>query len=79
MEIQDFSDGPVVKTSPSNEGVAGSIPAWGTKIPHAIWHALPKIKAKKKRTWRSNPYHRKLNVYQVIWFIYNQYPMDNNI
>ena len=41
MEIQDFSDGPVVKTSPSNEGVAGSIPSWGTKIPHAIWHGSP--------------------------------------
>ena len=49
MEIQDFSGGPVVKTSPSNEGVAGSIPAWGTKIPHVKYMAPKKIKAKKKK------------------------------
>ena len=32
----DFSDSPVVKTSPSNTGGAGSIPGWGPKIPHAF-------------------------------------------
>ena len=42
MEIQDFSGGPVVKTSPSNEGVAGSIPAWGTKIPRVKWQGSQK-------------------------------------
>ena len=31
----DFPVGPVVKNPPSNAGDAGSIPGWGTKIPHA--------------------------------------------
>ena len=31
----------------SNLGVAGSIPGWGNKIPHAAWRG-PKIKKKKK-------------------------------
>ena len=33
----DFPGGPVVKTSPSNTGDAGSIPGWGAKIPRALW------------------------------------------
>ena len=32
----DFPGRPVVKTSPSNAGGAGSIPGEGAKIPHAI-------------------------------------------
>ena len=32
----DFPGGPVVKTSPSNAGGAGSIPGRGAKIPHAL-------------------------------------------
>ena len=32
----DFPGGPVVKTSLSNAGVAGSIPGWGPKIPHVL-------------------------------------------
>ena len=35
--IWDFPDGPVVKTSPSSAGGAGSIPGRGAKIPHAWW------------------------------------------
>ena len=31
----DFPGGPVVKNPPSNAGDVGSIPGWGTKIPHA--------------------------------------------
>ena len=31
---RDFPGSPGVKTSPSNAGVAGLIPGWGTKIPH---------------------------------------------
>ena len=31
----DFPGGPVVKNPPSNAGDTGSIPGWGTKIPHA--------------------------------------------
>ena len=34
---RDFPGGPVVKTSPSNAGDAGSIPGPGAKIPHASW------------------------------------------
>ena len=32
----DFPGSPVVKNPPSNEGRAGRIPGWGTKIPHAV-------------------------------------------
>ena len=31
----DFESGPVVKNLPSSLRDVGSIPAWGTKIPHA--------------------------------------------
>ena len=36
---------PVVKTLPSNAEGAGSIPGWGSKVPHAL---EPKKKKKKK-------------------------------
>ena len=42
---RDFLSGPVIKTSPSNEGGAHSIPGWGAKIPYASWQ---KKKKKKK-------------------------------
>ena len=32
---RDFPDGPVVKNPPCKAGNMGSIPSWGTKIPHA--------------------------------------------
>ena len=35
--FRDFPGSPVVKTSPSNAGGAGSIPGQGTKIPQASW------------------------------------------
>ena len=34
----DFPGGPVVKVSPSNARGMGSIPGWGTKIPHVLSH-----------------------------------------
>ena len=34
-KMRDFPGGPVVKTSLSNAGGAGSIPGRGAKIPHA--------------------------------------------
>ena len=37
----DFPVGPVVKNLPSNAGDAGSIPGWGTKIPHATGQLSP--------------------------------------
>ena len=33
--VGEFPGDPVVKTPPSNAGSEGSIPGWGTKIPHA--------------------------------------------
>ena len=39
--LQDFSAGPVVKTSPSNAGGLGSNPGQEAKIPHVL---QPKIK-----------------------------------
>ena len=35
FETWDFPGGPVVKNPPCRAGGTGSIPAWGTKIPHA--------------------------------------------
>ena len=32
----DFPGGPVVKNLPSSAGNMGSIPGWGTRIPHAM-------------------------------------------
>ena len=36
MTARDFPAGPVVENPISNEGDAGSISGWGTKIPHAM-------------------------------------------
>ena len=33
----DFPGGPVGKNRPSSSGVAGLIPGWEAKIPHASW------------------------------------------
>ena len=43
----DFSGGPVVKTSPSNAGGAGSTPGRGAKIPHAFQPKNQNIKQKQ--------------------------------
>ena len=40
----DFPDDPVVKTTTA--GGTGSIPGWGTKIPHATWQGKKKKKNK---------------------------------
>ena len=36
MQDRDFPSGPGVKDPPSKAGYTGSIPGWGTKIPHAV-------------------------------------------
>ena len=36
-----FPGGPVVKNSLGNAGDLGSIPGWGTKIPHALEQLSP--------------------------------------
>ena len=44
--LWDFPVAPVAKNLPSNAGSMGSIPGWGTKIPHAMGqlslHAITK-------------------------------------
>ena len=47
LHTWDFPGGPVVKTSPSNAGGAGLIPALGPKIPRA---SKPKKKKAKCKT-----------------------------
>ena len=39
---RDFPGGPVVKNPPYNAGDKGSIPGWGTKIPHAAGQLSPR-------------------------------------
>ena len=39
--MKDLLGGPVIKNSPSNAGDVGSIPARGTKIPHATGQLSP--------------------------------------
>jgi len=34
--FRDLPGGPVVKNRPCDAGDAGSVPGWGTKIPHAM-------------------------------------------
>ena len=41
MKSMDFPGGPEVKNLPCNAGIAGSIPDWGTKIPHAMGLLTP--------------------------------------
>ena len=44
MEKRDFPGSPVVTTSRSNAGGAGSIPGRGAKMPHASQPKKPKHK-----------------------------------
>ena len=50
----DFPGGPAVETSPSNIGVAGSIPDQGAKIPHASWSKKQNIKKKFCNKFKKN-------------------------
>ena len=43
---RDFHGCPVVKTSPSTAGDAGSIPGQGARIPHGLW---PKNQSRKQK------------------------------
>ena len=36
VQFGDFPRGPATKNLSSNAGDAGSIPGWGTKIPHVM-------------------------------------------
>ena len=41
QKYRDFPGGPVVKSTPFDEGNAGSIPGQGTKIPHSKGQPSP--------------------------------------
>ena len=63
--FRHFPGGPVVKTSPSNTGGAGSIPGWGAKIPHA---SRPKNQKQKQycnkfnKDFKNGPHQKKKNL-----------------
>ena len=62
--MRDFPGGPVVETSPSNAGGAGSIPGPGAKIPHASGPKNQNIKQKQycnkfDKDFKSGP-HQKI-------------------
>ena len=67
---RDFPGGPVVKTSPSKAGDAGSVPDWGVKIPHASSPKKTKHKKKKKQYCNKfnkdfkNDLHKKNGLHQ---------------
>ena len=46
----DFPGDPVVKNQPSNAEDEGSIPGWGTKIPHAEGQLSPGVTTREKFT-----------------------------
>ena len=56
--VGDFPGGPVVETSLSSAGGAGSIPGRGAKIPHTSWPKNQNLKKKKKK---QKQYCNKLN------------------
>jgi len=39
--LRDFPGGPLVKNPPCNARDTGSIPSWGTKIPHVVEKLSP--------------------------------------
>ena len=54
----------MVKTSPSNAGVAGLIPGWGAKIPHASQPKIQNIKQKQycnkvNKDFKNGPHQKK--------------------
>ena len=53
--IWDFPGGPVVKNPPSNAGDVGSIPGWGTKIPHAAGQLSPRATTGEPRATTKDP------------------------
>ena len=55
----DFPGGPVVKTSPSNAGNAGSIPGQGAKIPQVSWPKNQNIKQKQYCNKFNGPHQKK--------------------
>ena len=61
----DFPGGPVVKTSTSNAGGAGSIPGQGAEIPHASLPKNQNIKQKQycnkfNKDFKNGPHQKNL-------------------
>ena len=59
--------GPVVKTSSSNARGAGSTPAQGAEIPHALWPKNPNIKQKQycnkfNKDFKNGPHQKNLKI-----------------
>ena len=57
-----ISDGPVVKNPPCNSGDVGSIPGWGTKIPHPTEQLSPHAATMMpvgSKTHHEDPAHQK--------------------
>ena len=58
--LRDFPGGPVVKTSPSNAGVAGSIPGQGAKMPQKNQNIKQKQYCNKfSRDFKNGPHQKK--------------------
>ena len=55
VPARDFPGGPVVRLCAPNAGGTGSIPGWGTKIPHATWCITWQKKKKKVHSPRPSP------------------------
>ena len=65
FHVMDFPGGPLVKTSPSNAGGAGSIPGLGAKIPHALRPKNQNIKQKQycdkfNKDFKNGPHQKAL-------------------
>ena len=75
----DFPGGPVVKSSPSSVGGAGSIPGWGARIPHTSRPKNQNIKQKQycnkfNKDFKNGPHQeKKKNLKKVrkthVWFL----------
>ena len=59
-EHRHFSGCPVVKTPPYNAGAAGSIPSWGTKIPHAT---RLNLKKRERYIYKTQRNYLTLSIY----------------
>ena len=71
----DFPGSPVLKTSPSTAGGVGSIPGWGTKIPHALQPKKSKHKKKKQycdkfnKDFKHGPHQKYIFLKSAMWYM----------
>ena len=57
IAVRDFSGSLVVKNLPCNTGDLGSMPGWGTTIPHAVGQLSP-------QTATAEPVHSRAHALQ---------------